>query len=76
MAVYLKAGRGSMTFGPLAFSVLMLGTSLADAGARAETLATCVAVDQGAMKAGRSVYLLSSDFTLYDPASRDAATAE
>ena len=76
MDACLNAGRGSMKFGPLAFSVLMLGASLAGAGARAETLATCVALDRGAMKVGRSVYLLSSDFTIYDPAGRDAATAE
>lgn len=65
-----------MRFRHIAAAICFIGMSFACAGAQAETLATCVAVDQAAMKAGRSVYLLSSEFTIYDPASRDAATAE
>ena len=65
-----------MNFRHIATAIGFLGASFAWAGAKAETLATCVAVDETAMKAGRSIYLLSSEFTIYDPASRDAAVAE
>lgn len=44
--------------------------------AAAGTIQTCLAVDAAAMKAGRSVYVLSSEFTIYDPSSRDAAAKE
>jgi hypothetical protein len=42
----------------------------------AVTQQTCVAVNAAEMKAGHSVYMLSAEFTVYDPSSRDAATTE
>ena len=65
-----------MKFGHIAFAFLFAGASLTCAGAEAASLGTCVAIDPAAMKAGKSVYLLSSEFTIYDPASRDAAVSE
>jgi len=66
-----------MNFGQITFAICLIGANLLCVEARAAaTLATCVAIDQAEMKAGRSVYLLSSEFTVYDPAGRDAATTE
>jgi hypothetical protein len=65
-----------MKFGQVAFAVLMISANFVCANAEAANPETCVAIDQAEMKAGRSVYLLSSEFTIVDPASRDAAGTE
>jgi hypothetical protein len=65
-----------MKYGHIFFVCLLTGASLVCGAAEATTLETCVAIDQAQMKAGKSVYLLSSEFPIVDPASRDAAVSE
>ena len=44
--------------------------------AEAGTIQTCLALNSDALKSGHPVYMVSSEFTIYDPSSRDAAARE
>jgi hypothetical protein len=59
-----------------AITIAIVACGIGGSASAATSLETCVAVNAAEMKAGHSVYMLSAEFTVYDPSSRDAATAE
>jgi hypothetical protein len=54
----------------------VLATGAISTSAEAGTIQTCLALNSDALKSGHPVYMVSSEFTIYDPSSRDAAAKE